>query len=60
MIAICCRKACNTITDRVDDGWLVLKPLMWNASAKELTFCSPRCCADYLHETHAPPSGLLP
>lgn len=60
MIATCCRKACNTITDRVDDDWLVVKPLQWNAFAKELTFCSPYCAATYLYETYAPPAGLLP
>ena len=43
-----------------DEHWLVIRPLRWNAFTEELTFCSPQCAANYLHDTFAPPAGLLP
>lgn len=59
MIATCARPACGTCTDLPDSQWIVLRPLTWNAFVEEQTFCSPRCAADWLYETHRP-QELLP
>ena len=60
MIATCHREACGLDTGMPDEHWLVIRPLRWNAFTEELTFCSPQCAANYLHDTFAPPAGLLP
>lgn len=59
MIATCSRKACNSISDN-PSGWLVLRPMEWNAFAVELTYCSPQCLVMDTEARHRPPSGLLP
>ena len=58
MIATCCSKTCHIDSDLPDEHWLVVRPLRWTAFVEELTFCSPQCAANYLHDTFAPPKGL--
>lgn len=60
MITRCTLDSCAHITDMPNDTWLVVRPLVWNSHAIDLTFCSPRCAVVYLEAKYAPPKGLLP
>ncbi len=40
------------------NSWLVIRPLVWNATAVDITCCSPRCAVLWLEATYAPPKGL--
>ncbi|MBK8168339.1 MAG: hypothetical protein IPK64_20515 [bacterium] len=60
MITRCALDTCAHITDMPNDSWLVIRPLVWNATAVDITCCSPRCAVLWLEATYAPPKGLLP
>ena len=57
MIAACHATGCHHTTGLPDGGWLTIRPLVWSAFTDEAVFCSPKCAAAWLTETHTPQEG---